>query len=357
MLCLGIETSCDETGLALVRDGQVIAEQLTSQVRKHAVFGGVVPELASREHIRALWSLMSSLLAEGGSRLEQIDGIAVARGPGLLGSLLVGLGMAKGLAMGLGVRLVGVDHLRAHLLGPGLERALTFPALGLLISGGHTQLYRIESELDFELLGRTLDDAVGEAFDKSAKLLNLPYPGGHHLDQLAQLAEPDPSLFSCPYCENTNCDFSFSGLKTAVANHIAQRPHLVQPKMARDLDARALAAANPELPRFCASLNWTLARTLAIKVQRAAQACDRVSSLIVAGGVAANAMIRQSLADVARELGLDLVIPSPGLCTDNGAMIAYCGSLLLQKGYHHPLSLDAVPRGKPIPWDYERDVS
>jgi len=357
MLCLGIETSCDETGLALVQDGRLVGEQLASQVRKHAVFGGVVPELASREHIKALWPLFRTLLKESGVDLGQIDGVAVARGPGLLGSLLVGLGMAKGLAMSLGVRLVGVDHLRAHLLGPGLEQDLRFPALGLLISGGHTQLYRIESELDFQLLGRTLDDAVGEAFDKSAKLLNLPYPGGMVLDQLAQLAEPDTSMFSCPYCENTNCDFSFSGLKTAVANHICQRPDLVQTRMDQDVDVQSLASASPELPRFCASLNWTLARTLNIKIKRAFQSAGPVRSLLVAGGVAANAMIRQSLAVLAQELDVELVIPRPHLCTDNGAMIAFSGCLLLRKGYSHSLSLDAVPRGKPIPWDFQRPVS
>jgi N6-L-threonylcarbamoyladenine synthase len=357
MLCLGIETSCDETGLALVRDGRLIGQQLASQVRKHAVFGGVVPELASREHNKALWPLFHALLTESGVARQEIQGVAVARGPGLLGSLLVGMALGKGLAMGLGVPIVGVDHLQAHLLGTGLEHDLRFPALGLIISGGHTQLYRIQSEFEFELLGRTLDDAVGEAFDKAAKLLNLPYPGGMILDQLAQLAEPDRSMFACPYCENANCDFSFSGLKTAVANHITRNAELVQPRMEQEPDPGSLAVQNPELARFCASLNWTLARTLCIKVKRAFQAGGEVRTLIVSGGVAANSMIRHHLFELARDLDIELMIPSPHLCTDNGAVIAYQGWVLLNKGYSHSLALDAVPRGRPIPWDYEGPVS
>ncbi len=178
MLCIGIETSCDETGLALVRDGRLVHAVMSSQADIHALFGGVVPEIASREHYRLIGPLYDLLLREAGVGPTELDAVAVARGPGLLGSLLVGMAFAKGLALGFDIPLVGVNHLHAHLLAAGLERELVFPALGLLVSGGHTHIYRIESPVSFRLLGRTLDDAAGEAYDKVAKMLRLPYPGG-----------------------------------------------------------------------------------------------------------------------------------------------------------------------------------
>ncbi len=352
MLCLGIESSCDETSLALVRNGRVVNQKLASQERMHAVFGGVVPELASREHLRIIGPLYDALLAETGLGPEAIDGIAVARGPGLLGSLLVGMGMAKGLALSLDRPLIGVNHLLAHLLAPGLEQELMFPALGLVVSGGHTQIGIIRSGFDFSWLGRTLDDAAGEAFDKTARMLNLPYPGGKIIDALSWFAQPDTGLLPRPYLDNRNLDFSFSGLKTALARIIKENPRLVAPVMEQEPNIAALASSRPGLAELCASLNWSIASTLGVKLRRAVVLYPEVRALIAAGGVAANSRLRQELAEVADDCGLRLIVPSPELCTDNASMIAYTGSLYLQRGCAHGLDLDAIPRGRPIPNDW-----
>jgi N6-L-threonylcarbamoyladenine synthase len=354
ILCLGIETSCDETALALVRGTRVVHEKIASQENLHAFFGGVVPELASREHMRVIGPMYDALLCEAGVKAEDIEGIAVARGPGLLGSLLVGLGLAKGLALSLNCPLVGVNHLLAHLLAPGLERNLIFPALGLVVSGGHTQIGLLQSAFELSWLGRTLDDAAGEAYDKTARMLNLPYPGGRIIDALSRFASPDRELLPRPYLDNQNLDFSFSGLKTALARVVRAKPHLSLSVMQPEPDVSELAAAKPGLATLCASLNWSIASTLAIKVKRAAGRYPQVRSLIVAGGVAANSWLRQELAVTAEECGLELIIPGPALCTDNASMIAFSGSLHLEAGYAHGLDLDAVPRGRPIPDDWSR---
>lgn len=355
LLCLGIETSCDETALALVRDGRLIDQCLHSQEQIHALFGGVVPELASRRHLTALPILLKQLLQRTGTRLQDVQVVAAARGPGLLGSLLVGLGMAKGLSLSLGVPLIGINHLHAHLLAAGLEREIPFPALGLLVSGGHTQLYRIDSPFRFTLLGRTLDDAAGEALDKAASMLNMPYPGGRHIDALAKLARPDPGLFPRPYLDNQNLDFSFSGLKTAVGLYLADHPELRLPRLSPLQDSARLeewAKDYTSLCTVCASLNWSIAETLRAKIDRALGRDHGYRSLIAAGGVAANSMLRTLLAETAKVRDLTLILPSLGLCTDNAAMIAYTGWLLAKDGWRHDLTMEAVPRGKPIPWDY-----
>lgn len=353
MLTLGIETSCDETAVALVSDGQLLGEKLATQVDMHALFGGVVPEIASREHLRVLPRLFKELLEETGTRPEDIDTVAVARGPGLLGSLLVGVSFAKGLCLSTGASLIGVNHLWAHLLAPGLNDDLRFPALGLLVSGGHTHTYFIKSPSEFELLGRTLDDAAGEAFDKVAKILNFPYPGGRHIDALGQEAEPDTTLFPRPYIDNPTLDFSFSGLKTAVANYVAEHQELVFETMA---DSQAVAALKGErraaLASVCSSFNWSVADTLRIKVDRAFKKVGPVKSLIVAGGVAANTGVRQTMAKLAEEHSLVLTLPDLNLCTDNGAMIAYAGWQLANAGFEHGLDLEAIPRGRVVPLDW-----
>lgn len=356
-LCLGIETSCDETALALVEDGRLVAQRIATQIDAHALFGGVVPELASREHLRVLSPLLDALLTDSGRRLSEVDVVAVARGPGLLGSLLVGMSFAKGLAMAAGARLVGVNHLWAHLLAPSLEREVAFPALGLLVSGGHTQTYRIASPVDFAVLGRTLDDAAGEAFDKAAKVLNLPYPGGRIIDALAQRGQVEKTLFPRPYVNNDNLDFSFSGVKTAMANHVAAHPHLRLERMEGDIEALLALYEERgvlrELAGVCASFNWCIAEALRIKVERAFDRDGQgVRSLVVAGGVAANTMIREAMSGLAARKRLQIVLPSMGLCTDNGAMIALSGLYLDQAGLSHGLDLEAVPRGRKIPWDY-----
>ncbi len=363
MLVLGVETSCDETGVALVRDGALLSEVLASQTDMHAVFGGVVPEIASREHLRMLPVLLPQLLAKADINIADIDAVAVARGPGLLGALLVGLSFAKGLCLGTGARLIGVNHLHAHLLAPGLESDLSYPALGLLVSGGHTHLYRMDGPTQFLLLGRTLDDAAGEAFDKVAKLLNLPYPGGRYLDELARGLSPDigpdTHLFPRAYIHNDNLDFSFSGLKTAVAEELGKRPHLTLAVMPsaeelRERGALALTAHPEELALVSASFNWAVAETLRIKVERALDREPGLCGLVVAGGVAANSFVRQTMTRLARGRGLVLHLPGLALCTDNAAMIAHAGWQALRVGYAHGLDLESVPRGRAVPQDWVR---
>ncbi len=372
MIVLGIETSCDETAVALVQDGRLLGQELATQADLHSLFGGVVPEIASREHLRLLPSLFEALLASTAVAAQDIDVVSVARGPGLLGSLLVGLSFAKGLCLATGAALVGVNHLHAHLLAPGLTTDIPFPCLGLLASGGHTHLYRLDSATSFTLLGRTLDDAAGEAFDKSAKALNLPYPGGRFIDVLGQGAEPDISLFPRPYLDNDNLDFSFSGLKTAVATYVASHPELRLPKLPDPSAPVSLEVLPPGVDRqavamVCASLNWAIAETLRVKTERA---LDRFgcqpggqsngqsggkgdwAALVVAGGVAANRVVRRTMADLADKRGLPLILPSPDLCTDNAAMIAYSGEKLARAGLFHGLDLEAVARGRAVPWDY-----
>lgn len=348
MLCLGIETSCDETAVALVQDARLLGQQLASQADVHALFGGVVPEIASREHLRLIHPLTQALLRETGVTAADIDVVAVSRGPGLLGSLLVGLGYAKGLCLGAGKPLVGVDHCLAHLLAAGLETELEFPAVGLLVSGGHTQIYVLRSPVDFEVLGRTLDDAAGEAFDKVAKLVNLPYPGGQYIDRLAMSAKPDPGMFPKPYLDNQNLDFSFSGLKTAVATRVAANPHLRLGRMSEAAESEN----NAELAIMLASFNLSVAETLRIKLQRALDRVGKVRAIIVAGGVAANAMIRRSMAEMAQANQVNLLMPSPRLCTDNAAMVAYAGLQIYRLGFSHDQRLEAVPRGRVVPRDY-----
>lgn len=409
MLCLGIETSCDETALALVRDGMVVADVMSSQADVHALFGGVVPELASREHYRLIGTLCDEVLRRAGVTAADIDVVAVARGPGLLGSLLVGMGFAKGLALATGARLVGVNHLHAHLLAASIANELPYPALGLLVSGGHTHIYRMESPRHMPLLGRTLDDAAGEAFDKVAKQLGLAYPGGRAIDDLGRKGRVDPAMFPRPYVDNDNLDFSFSGLKTAAGLVVQANPALADAARAvadglapgasddapDDAPDAAPDSALRDLYDLCASFNHAVADTLRIKLERAlvrengplpgtpavpakkkrkkggavaadagatagqavsgqdaGAARESVRALVAAGGVAANSYVRAALADLARRAGLPLLLPSPALCTDNGVMVAHAGWRLASLGLGHGLALEAIPRGRTIPDDF-----
>lgn len=348
MLCLGIESSCDETALALVDEGRVLASVMSSQADLHALFGGVVPELASREHGRLIGPLYDLLLGKAGIAPHDIDIISVARGPGLLGSLLVGAVFAKSLALGLARPIIGVNHLHAHLLAAGIENELLFPALGLLVSGGHTHIYLIRSPREFVPLGRTLDDAAGEAFDKVGKLLGLPYPAGRQIDDMARQGTPVTGMFRCPYMDNDNFDFSFSGLKTAAATVIAGDPEIGCGKGKGDIPSRKTLD-------FCASLQDVIARTLRQKLARALERHrGEVRSVLVAGGVAANSSVRAEMAGLAEKFALPLTMPSPVLCTDNGSMVAYAGWLLAGEGLRHSLSVSCVPRGMPIPDDMTR---
>lgn len=348
MLCLGIETSCDETAFALVNDGKCLGSIIGSQSKLHTLFGGVVPELASREHYRCIGPLYSKLIEEVGISLEEVDVIAVTRGPGLLGALLVGLSFAKGLCVASNKPIIGINHLHAHLLVANFETPIEYPALGLLISGGHTNSYKIEAPDHFVLLGKTLDDAAGEVCDKFAKMLGLSYPGGAILDRLAQLGIADPSLFPRPYTHTADLDFSFSGLKTAASKYLQQHPHLVE----AGRNYSATKEGVEELYNVCSSYLLAVAETLYIKMEKALFQYDHeIHTVIIAGGVAASTYIREHMRKLAKKYNKKFVLPSEKLCTDNAIMVAYMGEMLAKRGYHHRLNVPAVPRGQYIPDD------
>lgn len=348
MLVLGIESSCDETAVALVDAGRPVASVLASQADVHALFGGVVPELASREHYRYMGPLFDELMLRARLEPRAVDLVCTARGPGLLGSLLVGVAFAKALALGLGVPFLGIDHLHAHLLAAGIGHGLPFPCMGLLVSGGHTHIYRMESPSRFITLGRTLDDAAGEAFDKAAKLAGLPYPGGALLDRLASGGDPCAVALPRPYLDNANLDFSFSGLKTAAAHWLEKSCPDTWP---RPLPAED--AAPQALRDFCAAFNEAVVDTLSAKVERALRQNPDIRTLVVAGGVAANSRLRERMGELMRRHGGSCLVPAPALCTDNAIMTAYAGWLLGSAGYRHDLGMETIPRGRKIPDDMQ----
>jgi len=328
MRVLGIETSCDETAAA-VYDGQVglLAHELYSQVALHATYGGVVPELASRDHLRKLLPLLEKTIDRGGGRAT-IDGIAYTCGPGLVGALLVGGAVARSLAYAWGLPCIGVHHMEGHLLAPLLEpQPPQFPFIALLVSGGHTLLARVEGVGRYELLGSSLDDAAGEAFDKTAKLLGLGYPGGPQLAALAEQGRPDVFRFPRPLTERPGLDFSFSGLKTAVV--VALRNH-------GQLDPQARADA-------ARGFEEAVVDTLVIKCQRALDLTG-ASTLVVAGGVGANRRLRARMLAMGERQGVRVVYPRAEFCTDNAAMIALLGQLRLAAGERNDFSLRARAR-------------
>lgn len=351
MLTLGIESSCDETALALVRGGKLLGQTLSSQVDVHALFGGVVPELASREHGRSIGPLYDLLLEKCGVSASDIDAIAVARGPGLLGSLLVGVAFAKALSVGLQKPIIGVNHLHAHILAAGLEQELIFPALALLVSGGHTHIYLVKSPTSFSLLGRSLDDAAGEALDKFGKMIGLPYPAGKYIDHFGAGYAADEKIFPRPYLDNDNLDLSFSGLKTAALNLVKADSNL-------HFLPEAIAPAGQSgnlLKKYCAEYAQAIAETLVKKMHRALEQegiKDQVKSIILAGGVAANSRVRSEIQKMAQSFSLPLIVPSASLCTDNAAMIAYAGEIILKLGLCHSAGFRAIPRGQIVPDDY-----
>ncbi|HXW10460.1 MAG TPA: tRNA (adenosine(37)-N6)-threonylcarbamoyltransferase complex transferase subunit TsaD [Steroidobacteraceae bacterium] len=329
MRVLGIETSCDETAAA-VYDGErgLLAHELYSQVELHARYGGVVPELASRDHLRKLLPLIEKTLAVAGGR-SGIDGIAYTSGPGLVGALLVGAAVAQGLAYAWRVPSVGVHHMEGHLLAPLLEpKPPEFPFVALLVSGGHTLLARVRRIGEYELLGSSLDDAAGEAFDKTAKLLGLGYPGGPQLAALAERGRPDRFRFPRPLTERPGLDFSFSGLKTAVV--VALRNHV------GELDAQARA----DVAR---GFEEAVVDTLVIKCRRALEATDS-RTLVVAGGVGANRRLRARMLEMGEREGVRVVYPRAEFCTDNAAMIALLGHLRLAAGERDDRSIRARAR-------------
>jgi N6-L-threonylcarbamoyladenine synthase len=336
-LVLGVESSCDELAAAVVRGGtSILASVVHGQEPVHAPYGGVVPELASRDHVRHVAAVVERALDEAACGPEALDGVAVTAGPGLLGSLLVGLSFGKALAYRLGVPCVGVHHLAGHLVSAELfDPELVPPYLGLVVSGGHTGLYRVEAGGQVARLGETRDDAVGEAFDKVAKLLGLPYPGGPALSSLAREGDARAFAFPRPMAGAGGYDFSYSGLKTAVVLEL-ERLGSLSPRTRADLAASFEAAAIDPL------------------VARARRGLEEegLARLAVVGGVAANTTLRRAMQEAARAGGFRVVFPPPELCTDNAAMIAAAGARLIACGVRHDLGLDAfsrVPLGED-PW-------
>lgn len=328
MRVLGLETSCDETAAA-VYDGEqgLLGARLHSQVALHAEYGGVVPELASRDHIRKLTPLIREVLGASGTSLDELDGVAYTAGPGLAGALLVGASVARALAWARGIPAVGVHHLEGHLLAPMLEAERpAFPFLALLVSGGHTLLAEVQGLGEYRILGSSLDDAAGEAFDKTAKLLGLPYPGGPELARLAEAGRPGEFRLPRPMLDRPGFDFSFSGLKTAVV--VAIRNRTIDAQLRADV-----ACAFQE----------AVVETLEVKCERALAATG-LPALVVAGGVGANRLLRERLKALGARTGVRVYYPRPEFCTDNAAMIAYAGYRRLAAGQRDSLAIRAVAR-------------
>ena len=320
MLILGLETSCDETGVALYDTGRgLLAHALFSQVDIHVEYGGVVPELASRDHVRKTLPLLQQVMSEAGVTATDIDGVAYTAGPGLVGALMVGATLARSLAWGWGVPALGVHHMEGHLLAPMLEdERPEFPFIALLVSGGHTQLVRVDGIGEYKLLGESLDDAAGEAFDKTAKMLGLPYPGGPHVARLAEQGDPGRFDFPRPMVNRPGLDFSFSGLKTYTLNTVEDC-------------RRAGALTDQDRADIARAFEEAVVATLVIKCRRALQQ-EGLKTLVMAGGVSANANLRSELKKALAREKAEVFYPAPQFCTDNGAMIAYAGAQRLVAG-------------------------
>ncbi len=332
MLVMGIESSCDECAIAIVENGRrILSNEVASQIEIHRPYDGVVPEIASRMHTEWIMSVAEKALAAAQVNLEQIDGIAVTNRPGLVGSLLIGLNFAKGLAMARGIPFVGVDHIRAHLYAPHLEYDIEYPYMGLLVSGGHTVISRVEDFDTIKVMGATIDDACGEAFDKVAKHYQLGYPGGVAIDTLARSEGANPDAFAFPdpslHKGKHRYDVSYSGLKTAVINQLDQFWDGSSEKSPENIAASFQRAAIDMLVR---------------RVKRAVKDTG-LRRIVAGGGVAANSLLRRRLNEME---GVEAIFPSMGLCTDNGAMIAGIGYHYLKRGEHSDFDLNAYPRVK-----------
>jgi N6-L-threonylcarbamoyladenine synthase len=330
---LGIETSCDETGVAVVEDGsKVLSNVLSSQHEIHGRFGGVVPELASRAHVERLNPLLDVALAEAGIRWSEVDAVAVTRGPGLVGALLVGLATAKAIALALDAPLIAVNHLEGHVYANFLEHGSPEPPyVALIVSGGHTLLVYMPEEQRYEVLGQTLDDAAGEAFDKVARFLGLGFPGGPELDRLARDGDPEAVRFPRAMAESGDYDFSLSGLKTAVVRHVRKQER---------------EGKKTPVPDIAASFQEAV---VDVQVQKTMAAAEEkgVTSVLLGGGVVANSRLRERMAEEAEKRGLRLLFPSAELCTDNGAMIASVGYFRLMRGERSSFDVGADP-GLPL---------
>ena len=332
MNILGIETSCDETSASVVNDDfKILSNIVLSQDEIHALYGGVVPELASRQHIISIGYVVEESLRRARKKLEQIDVFAVTQGPGLIGSLLVGLSFTKGLSYYFGKTLIPVDHLQAHVASSYIEyRDIPFPALALLVSGGHTSILFLKGRLDFQVVGRTRDDAAGEALDKIAKFLELGYPGGPIIDRIAEGGNPQGFHFSVPHMTDGSLDFSFSGLKTAALRHIRENE---------------INKEHPQITDFLASFEKAIIRALLSNLSEIINIYNP-KSLILCGGVARNRKLRKEFVEFSQEKQLLSFIPSPEFCTDNGAMVAVLAMEKINSGEKSSFSLDlnAYPR-------------
>ncbi|MAB97007.1 MULTISPECIES: tRNA (adenosine(37)-N6)-threonylcarbamoyltransferase complex transferase subunit TsaD [Pseudomonas] len=332
MLVLGLETSCDETGVALYHSERgLLADALFSQIDLHRVYGGVVPELASRDHVKRMLPLIREVLATAGCTADQIDAVAYTAGPGLVGALLVGASCAQAMAFAWGVPALGVHHMEGHLLAPMLEEnPPAFPFVALLVSGGHTQLVRVDGIGQYSLLGESLDDAAGEAFDKTAKLMGLDYPGGPEIARLAERGTPGRFVFPRPMTDRPGLEFSFSGLKTFTLN--------TWQKCRDEGDDSEQTRCDIAL-----AFQHAVVQTLTIKCRRALKQTG-LKNLVIAGGVSANSDLRQSLGEMLSEFNGQVFYARPKFCTDNGAMIAYAGCQRLKAGQHDGLGIAVQAR-------------
>jgi len=326
---LGIETSCDETSAAVIRDGKLLSNIISSQI-VHEQFGGVVPELASRAHQKLIVPVVKEALEKATVRKEELSAVAVAVGPGLMGALLVGVNFGKSLAYGLGIPFIAVNHMEAHIYSNFIDDPVpSFPFLNLTVSGGHTQLVLLKDEFEYEIVGETMDDAAGEAFDKVAKMLGLGYPGGPKVDRMAKKGNPAAVKFAKPYAAGNDLNFSFSGIKTSVLYYL------------RDNHLRDTVIPEPLLADMCASFQASVVGVLVQKTVRAALHYG-VNDIAVAGGVSANSALRTEMQRAADEHSLRLFIPKFEYCTDNGAMIAEVGYRKLLRGLTAPMNVTAT---------------
>ncbi|MBN8520857.1 MAG: tRNA (adenosine(37)-N6)-threonylcarbamoyltransferase complex transferase subunit TsaD [Alphaproteobacteria bacterium] len=339
MIVLGIETSCDETAVALVRDDRtILAHLVLSQLKEHAAFGGVVPEIAARAHLTHLDRLIKAAMTDANLSFDDLDGVAATCGPGLIGGVMVGMMAGKAISAAKNIPFVAVNHLEAHVLTARLTHDIAFPYLVLLVSGGHTQILIAHDIGTYQRIGTTLDDAVGECFDKSAKMMGLPHPGGVEIEKMARnCVDPEQACRRFPLPRplhgRAGCDFSFSGLKTAVRDHISRLPD------------GALQRA--DIADLCCALEITIADIVQDRCRQAMDIFKQNSTgrtLVVCGGVAANQTLRHSLKNLCDQQDMDLVAPSPALCSDNGAMIAWTGIERLKRGLSDPLDVPAKPR-------------
>ncbi|RBW67571.1 tRNA (adenosine(37)-N6)-threonylcarbamoyltransferase complex transferase subunit TsaD [Bacillus taeanensis] len=326
-IILGIETSCDETAVSVIKNGtEILANIVSSQIESHKRFGGVVPEIASRHHVEQITIVFEEALKEAKVTWEEIDAIAVTEGPGLVGALLIGVNAAKALAFAHNIPIVSVHHIAGHIYANRLVAELHFPLIALVVSGGHTELVYMKEHGSYEVIGETRDDAAGEAYDKVARTLNLPYPGGPHIDRLAHEGEPSLDLPRA-WLEADSYDFSFSGLKSAVINTLHNAKQRDEEIKSEDL---------------AASFQESVIEVLITKTLKAAQAYN-VKQVLLAGGVAANKGLRKRLNEAFNESGIELIIPPLSLCTDNAAMIAAAGSIEYEKGRRADMKLNGNP--------------